>query len=120
MISGTPLDRAIREVEEKYVDTGPRPNPICRATVNCATAFNQPHGNPMVAVGTDYGVYMSSNGNPRRWTRVISHGISEDLKQFANIFLTDYPRITCHANRRTRRILPPSPHLRQVSDSLSP
>ena len=120
MISGTPLDRAIREVEEKYVDTGPRPNPVCRATVNCATAFNHPHGNPMVAVGTDYGVYMSSNGNPRGWTRVSSHGISQALNLFANVCVTDYSSITCHANRRTRGIFPPSPHLRQVSDSLSP
>ena len=111
MISGTPLDRAIREVEERYVDTGPRPNPVCRATVNCATTFNQPHGNPMVAVGTDYGVYMSSNGNPRGWTRVSCHGISQDLNLFANVCVTDYPSITCHANRRTRGILPPSPHL---------
>ena len=120
MISGTPLDRAIREVEEKYVDTGPRPNPVCRATVNCATAFNHPHGNPMVAVGTDYGVYMSSNGNPRGWTRVSSHGISQALNLFANVCVTDYSSITCHANRRTRGIFPPSPHLRQISDSLSP
>lgn len=71
VISGTPLDRAIREVEEKYKDTGPRPNPVCRAAVNCATAFNQPYGNPMVAVGTDYGVYISNNGNSRGWTRAI-------------------------------------------------
>lgn len=71
VISGTPLDRAIREVEEKYKDTGPRPNPVCRAAVNCATAFNQPYGNPMVAVGTDYGVYISTYGNPRVWTRAI-------------------------------------------------
>ena len=120
MISGTPLDRAIREVEEKYVDTGPRPNPVCRATVNCATAFNQPHGNPMVAVGTDYGVYMSSYGNPRGWTRVSSLGILEDVNLCANVFITDHPSTTCHANRRTRRVLPPSPHFRQVSDSLSP
>ena len=120
MISGTPLDRAIREVEEKYVEAGPRPNPVCRATVNCATAFNQPHGIPMVAIGTDYGVYMSSYGNPRGWTRVSSRGISEDLNLFANVFITDYPSTTCHANRCTRRVFPPSPHLRQVSDSLSP
>ena len=78
VISGTPLDRAIREVEAKNKDTGPRPNPVCRAAVNCATAFNQPYGNPMVAVGTDYGVYISNYGNPRGWTRV-SRIIPDDL-----------------------------------------
>ena len=80
VISGTPLDRAIREVEEKYKDTGPRPNPICRAAVNCATAFNQPYGNSMVAIGTDYGVYISNYGNPRVWTRVSSHRLPDDLR----------------------------------------
>ena len=69
-IKGTPLDRAIREVEEKFADSGPRPGPVCRAAVNCATAFNQPYGNPMVAAGTDYGVYISNYDNPRGWTRV--------------------------------------------------
>lgn len=78
VISGTPLDRAIREAEEKYKDTGPRPNPVCRAAVNCATAFNQPYGNPMVAVGTDYGVYITNYGNPRGWTRVSSYDIRDD------------------------------------------
>ena len=70
VIRGTPLDRAIREVEEKFAGSGQRPNPVCRAAVNCATAFNQPYGSPMVAVGTDYGVYISDYNNPRGWTRV--------------------------------------------------
>ena len=85
VISGTPLDRAIREVEDKHKDTGPRPNPVCRVAVNCATAFNQPYGNPMVAVGTDYGVYISNYGNPRGWTRVSSCGA---LKKFPAVVLT--------------------------------
>ena len=72
LIKGTPLDRAIQEVEEKYKDIVTRPIPVCRAAVNCATAFNQPYGNPMVAVGTDYGVYISNYDNPRGWTRVSS------------------------------------------------
>ena len=73
-ISGTPLDRAIREVVSKY-EGQTRPGPVCRAQVNCATAFNQPYGNPMLAVGTDYGVYTSNYSNPRGWTRVslLSH-----------------------------------------------
>ena len=70
IIKGTPLDRAIREVDKIYEGSGPRPNPVCRAAVNCATTFNQPYGVPMIAVGTDYGVYISEVKNPRGWTRV--------------------------------------------------
>jgi hypothetical protein len=69
VIKGTPLDRAIKDVEKMYAHTG-RPGPVCRAKVNCATAFMQPFGKPMVAVGTDYGVYISEVGNPRGWQRV--------------------------------------------------
>ena len=69
-IKGTPLDRAIREAEKMYDNAGPRPNPVCRAAVNCATTFNQPYGVPTIAVGTDYGVYISEVNNPRGWTRV--------------------------------------------------
>lgn len=81
-IKGTPLDRAIDDVEKLFANTG-RPSPICRARVNCATAFMQPYGKPMVAVGTDYGVYISETANPRGWTRVrleLLHG----MKQFAD------------------------------------
>ena len=70
MIRGTPLDRAIREVEKSFEGSGTRPNPVCRAAVNCATTFTQPDGTAMVAIGTDYGVYMSEHENPRGWTRV--------------------------------------------------
>lgn len=74
VIRGTPLDRAIREVEDKYATKG-RPTPVCRAKVNCATSFRQtgPGGHPsvdMLAVGTDYGVYVSEANNPRGWQRV--------------------------------------------------
>ncbi|EHL03455.1 putative Rho1 guanine nucleotide exchange factor 3 [Glarea lozoyensis 74030] len=48
--------------------TGPRPGPVCRAQVNCATAFNC-FGKAMIAIGTDYGVYTSEANNPRGWTR---------------------------------------------------
>jgi len=68
-INGTPLDRAIREVETMYTNGG-RPGPVCRARVNCATSFNQPNGKQMVAVGTDFGVYISDLDNPRGWQRV--------------------------------------------------
>jgi RhoGEF domain/Pleckstrin homology domain len=66
-IKGTPLDRAIREMEHEY---GPiRPAPVCRAMVNCATTFKC-YGKNMVAIGTDYGVYISEASNPRGWARV--------------------------------------------------
>ena len=68
-IKGTPLDRAVEEVEKLFVNLG-RPVPICRARVNCATAFTQPHGKHMVAVGTDIGVYVSEFDNPRGWSKV--------------------------------------------------
>lgn len=70
VIKGTPLDRAIRDVENLFENAGPRPGPICRAAVNCATAFTQPYGKNMVAIGTDYGVYVSDADNPRGWNRV--------------------------------------------------
>lgn len=71
VIKGTPLDRAIRETEKRYKDKG-RPSPVCRARVNCATSFLQlgEGGKSMVAVGTDYGVYICPVDNPRGWQRV--------------------------------------------------
>jgi hypothetical protein len=69
-IKGTPLHRAIKEVEKKYEGTGTRPTAVCRTSVNCATVFQQPPGRQMCAVGTDYGVYMSDLSNPRGWYRV--------------------------------------------------
>ncbi|KAF1957949.1 hypothetical protein CC80DRAFT_534442 [Byssothecium circinans] len=69
-IKGTPLDRSIDEVEKLFQNSG-RPVPICRARVNCATAFNQPYGKQMVAVGTDIGVYIAEYENPRGWTKAI-------------------------------------------------
>ncbi|KLJ05648.1 hypothetical protein EMPG_09358 [Blastomyces silverae] len=71
LITGTPLDRAIREVEARYEGSLSRPLPVCRASVNCATVFQQPQGRLMCAVGTDYGVYISEYDNPRGWTKAI-------------------------------------------------
>lgn len=68
-IKGTPLDRAVEEVEKLFVNVG-RPVPICRARVNCATAFSQPYGKHMIAVGTDIGVYVSEFDSPRGWSKV--------------------------------------------------
>ena len=67
-VKGTPLDRSIRESERIY-GGGVRPGPVCRAQVNCSTAFNC-YGKSMVAIGTDYGVYTSETSNPRGWSRV--------------------------------------------------
>lgn len=69
-IEGTPLHRAIMQVEKRYADSGPRPPPVCRTAVNCATVFQQPPGRMMCAIGTDNGVYMSDLSNPRGWYRV--------------------------------------------------
>jgi hypothetical protein len=69
LIEGTPLDRAIKDVERLFKNTG-RPGPVCRAKVNCATSFTQPDGKQMLAVGTDFGVYTTDASNPRGWTRV--------------------------------------------------
>ncbi|KAK4696930.1 RHO1 GDP-GTP exchange protein 1/2, partial [Lecanoromycetidae sp. Uapishka_2] len=71
VIPGTPLYRATQDMKKTFGDVH-KPNPVCRATVNCATSFNQPFGNPKVAVGTDYGVYVSDYDNPRGWTKAIS------------------------------------------------
>ncbi|KKK20252.1 hypothetical protein ARAM_004114 [Aspergillus rambellii] len=70
-IKGTPLDRAIKEVDKRYSVSKSRPPPICRASVHCATVFQQPPGRTMCAIGTDYGVYISEYNDPRGWTRAI-------------------------------------------------
>ncbi|KXX75346.1 Rho1 guanine nucleotide exchange factor 3 [Madurella mycetomatis] len=68
-IRGTPLDRAIREMEQVY-GPGRGPPPVCRATVNCACSFTS-FGKSVTAIGTDYGVYISESSNPRGWTRSV-------------------------------------------------
>ncbi len=68
-IRGTPLDRAIREMEQVY-GPGRGAPPVSRATVNCACAFSS-FGKSLLAIGTDYGVYISEVSNPRGWTRSV-------------------------------------------------
>lgn len=69
-IKGTPLHRAIRDVQRRFPDAAAQQQPICRARVNCATVFLQPPGTRLVAIGTDYGVYVSEQGSPRGWRKV--------------------------------------------------
>lgn len=72
-IRGTPLDRAIVEVEKRFEkeEMLKRPQVVCRATVNCATTFVvASSGKEMVAVGTDSGVYVAEADNPRGWRKV--------------------------------------------------
>ncbi|KAF2213827.1 hypothetical protein CERZMDRAFT_38775, partial [Cercospora zeae-maydis SCOH1-5] len=99
-IQGTPLDRAIKEVDTRFKDTG-RPGPICRARVNCATSFSTPHpGKQMIAVGTDYGVFVSEVDNPRGWTKAINMqrvtqvAVLEEFNLF--LLISDKALIACH------------------------
>ncbi|KAG5664747.1 hypothetical protein KAF25_008481 [Fusarium avenaceum] len=68
-VKGTPLDRAIHELESVL---GPAQGvaPVCRAQVNCATSFTA-FGKSVIAIGTDYGVYISEPSNPRGWQRTV-------------------------------------------------
>jgi hypothetical protein len=67
-IRGTPLDRALRELEKTF---GPERGPpaICRSAVNCATSFSA-YGRNMIAVGTDIGVCVAEAGDQRGWQKV--------------------------------------------------
>lgn len=67
-VRGTPLDRAIRDLEKVY-GPGRGPSPVSRAVVNCATGFSA-YGKSIIAIGTDYGVYISDTTDPRGWVRV--------------------------------------------------
>lgn len=70
-IRGTPLNRAIIEVEKMFEKAGPAPPAICKAAVNCATSFRGQFGTELMAVGTDFGVYVSETRNPRGWQRAL-------------------------------------------------
>ncbi|KXJ93937.1 RGF3 long variant [Microdochium bolleyi] len=69
-IRGTPLDRAIRELERTF-GPGRGPAPISRASVNCATGFSA-FGKSMVAVGTDVGVCVSEASDQRNWIKTVA------------------------------------------------
>ena len=124
LIKGTPLHRAIREVEKAYEGSGQnvRPNPVCRASVNCAAAFTHPNGTKMFAVGTDYGVYISSSDNPRGWTRVSRQLFlpSKRHRLLTNTHHLGRLLIQSHPNRRIRRIFAIPAHQRKDPYSTSP
>lgn len=113
-VSGTPLDRAIRETEKVY-GAGPKPAPVCRAQVNCATEFNS-HGKQMIAIGTDYGVYTSEASNPRGWTRVSYR------RYTSSPMLTHlgYPNVSGDSNGSSGRVFSLSYHRRQILNSVPP
>lgn len=67
-VKGTPLDRAIEDLEG-VLGSAQGIAPVCRAQVNCATGFSA-FGKSIIAIGTDYGVFISDPSNPRGWTRV--------------------------------------------------
>lgn len=69
-IRGTPLDRAIRELEKTY-GPGRGPPPISRATTHCATGFHA-FGKNMVAVGTDVGICVTEASDQRGWNKSIA------------------------------------------------
>ncbi|KAM3450799.1 hypothetical protein MY5147_003510 [Beauveria neobassiana] len=68
-VKGTPLDRAIQDLESVLGSAHGVPA-VCRAQVNCAAGFSA-FGKTLIAIGTDYGVYISDPSNPRGWTRTI-------------------------------------------------
>ncbi|KAJ3522785.1 hypothetical protein NM208_g12712 [Fusarium decemcellulare] len=68
-VKGTPLDRSIQELESVLGPAQGVP-PVCRAQVNCATGFTA-FGKSVIAIGTDYGVYISEPSNPRGWQRTV-------------------------------------------------
>ncbi|ORY67684.1 CNH domain-containing protein [Pseudomassariella vexata] len=69
-IRGTPLDRAIRELEKTF-GPGRGPPPISRAPVNCAAGFTA-YGRNMIAIGTDVGVCVAEAGDQRGWLKTVS------------------------------------------------
>ncbi|PWY91485.1 hypothetical protein BO94DRAFT_394877 [Aspergillus sclerotioniger CBS 115572] len=116
-IDGTPLDRAIKDVEERYGPSTPRPAPVCRTAVHCATVFQQPAGRMMCAIGTDYGVYISEYNDPRGWTRAIPIVRVTQIAVFEefNVFLliADKSLIAYHLDV----VCPPSGVAAQTTDS---
>lgn len=83
-VKETPLDRAIQDLE-KVMGSAHGTAPVCRAQVNCATGFSA-FGRSVIAIGTDYGVFVTDPSEPRGWRRVRSHLRSHSLPECSNIF----------------------------------
>lgn len=116
MINGTPLSRAIEDVENRFRNTG-RPGPVCRARVNCATTFSHTDGKQIVAIGTDYGVYISEIGHPRGFTRVRFPHFH--VRSYRLMIAGDF-RSKSQPDCCSRRVQSMPLDIRQVFDSLSP
>ncbi|KAJ5958682.1 uncharacterized protein N7479_005832 [Penicillium vulpinum] len=111
-IKGTPLHRAVKEVEKRYESSKTRPPAVCKTAVNCATVFQQPPGRIMCAIGTDYGLYMSELNNPRGWsraipiTRVTQVAVFEDFNLLLLIadrsLIAYHLDVVCPANGKTQ------------------
>lgn len=75
VVRGTPLDRAIRDMERIYgPGKGQAPAsavPTYRTQVNCATSFTA-YGKSITAIGTDIGIFISETSNPRGWTKSVT------------------------------------------------
>ncbi|ATY60655.1 Rho guanyl nucleotide exchange factor [Cordyceps militaris] len=68
-VKGTPLDRAIQDLESVLGSAHGVPH-MCRAQVNCAVGFSA-FGKTLIAIGTDYGIFISDPSNPRGWSRSV-------------------------------------------------
>ncbi|PFH57677.1 hypothetical protein XA68_14705 [Ophiocordyceps unilateralis] len=68
-VKGTPLDRAIQDLEG-VMGSSQGIAPVCRAQVNCAAGFSA-FGRPLLAIGTDYGIYITDPAEPRGWRRTV-------------------------------------------------
>ncbi|KJZ75869.1 hypothetical protein HIM_04693 [Hirsutella minnesotensis 3608] len=68
-VKGTPLDRAIEQIES-VLGSAQGIAPVCRAQVNCATGFSA-FGKSVMAIGTDFGIYVTDPSEPRGWRRTV-------------------------------------------------
>ncbi|CEJ86717.1 Putative Rho1 guanine nucleotide exchange factor 3 [[Torrubiella] hemipterigena] len=69
-VRGTPLDRAIQELEA-VLGPAQGTGPVSRTQVNCAAGFSA-FGKSFIAIGTEYGVFISDPTNPRGWTKSVT------------------------------------------------
>ena len=116
-VKGTPLDRAIQDLEG-VLGGAQGIAPVCRAQVNCATGFSA-FGKSIIAIGTDYGVFISDPSNPRGWTRVCLSCYLAHTESILTVS-TEYTSFKSHSNRRFGRVLRLPHHLRPVAHFLPP